>query len=117
MSAIRRRESRELAVSRRLRGGLQLSRLRNTSLHVAKIRYSGTHTKRRMREDKPTDCRLQRWARRRHMTRRVSPADRPERRRRPPLAMQLLLCETCPIPLDRAARAGSQGSRRRSAVA
>ena len=51
------------------------------------------------------------------MTRRVSPADRPERRRRPPLAMQLLLCETCPIPLDRAARAGSQGSRRRSAVA
>ena|SRR5258706_7760636 len=117
MSSIRRHENRELAVSLRLRGGLQLSRLRNTSEHVAELRYGGTHTKKRMREDKPKDCRLQRWARRRHMTRRVSLADRPEQRRRPLLAMRLLLCETCPILLDRAARAGSRGSRRRSVVA
>ena len=51
------------------------------------------------------------------MTRRVSLADRPKQRRRPLLAMQLLLCETYPILLDRAAQAGSRGSRRRSVVA
>ena len=117
MSAIRRRGSRELAGSRRLRGGLQLSRLRNTSVHVTELRYGRTHTKRRMKEDKPTDCRLQRLVRRRRMIRRVSPADRPEQRRRPLLAMQLLLCGTCPILLDRAARVGSRGSRRRSVLA
>ena len=117
MNAIRHRGSRELAVSRRLRGGLQWSRLRNTSVHVAEIRYGRTHTKRRMTEDTPKDCRLQRWVQRRHTTRHVSPVDRPGLRRRPPLETQLLLCETYPILLDRVAQVSSQGSRRRSTVA
>src|SRR5258708_4892688 len=117
MSVIRHRGSRELVGSRRLRGGLQLSRLRNTSVHVAEIRYDRTHTKTRMRVGKSKDYRLQRWGQRRHMTRRASLADRPELHHRPPLETQLLLCETCPILLDRAARASSQGSRRCSTVA